>query len=368
MSLDDAGLLREYECAATFSWSQCLHGHAHRLAAVGFVVWEKVPMIVRFQTNPIRRTWGIILYMWQVLLFSTLCVVGVYLLYQVWGVKWMALGSAIPLGVIGTALAIFLGFRNNSAYDRWWEGRKIWGGIVNISRTMGAQIMTYVTDIHVKDGPPKKPISDIHRELVYRHIAYINALRLHLRKQFEQYDEVLSPFLEEKELQTILSKSNKPTQIAFRQSQRLKEILKDNMIEDFRLYEMMHSIETLYELQGKCERIKNTPFPLYYSFFTRMILYIFVLFLPLSVIGVFDKLQVAWAAIPVCILTACMLGVIERTARTTENPFENYFGDVSMTGLCRTIEIDLREMLDETDTVPPPLPQEEVMGGIRVVR
>lgn len=325
-------------------------------------------MIVQFRTNPLRRFVGILLYIWQVFTLSTVCVLAVYALYEYGSIRWIGFGSAIPLGVVGTALAIFLGFRNNSAYDRWWEGRKIWGGIVNISRTMGAQIMTYVTDHHVNKDVPPHEIAQLHQELVYRHIAYINALRLHLRKQDEQYEEVLGPFLDEAELKDVLAKRNKPTQIAFRQSQRLKQILKDNLIEDFRLYEMMHSIETMYELQGKCERIKNTPFPLYYSFFTRMILYIFVLFLPLSVIGVFHKLHVTWAAIPVCIITSCMLGVIERTARTTENPFENFYGDVPMTGLCRTIEIDMREMLGETDTVPPPLPRENVRGGIQVIR
>ena len=166
---------------------------------------------------------------------------------------------------------------------------------------------------------------------------------------------------------------NKPTQINKRQAVRLKEILKDHLIEDFRLYEMMHSLETMYELQGKCERIKNTPFPIYYSVFTRLLLYLFILFLPLSVIGVFQKLSIAlksnvtWLVIPVCILTSLGLAVIERTARTTENPFEDNFGDVPMSGLCRTIEIDLREMLDE-DSLPESLAPETRGGGIAFIR
>lgn len=331
-------------------------------------------MILQFQKHPIRRALGITAYMWRELLVSTIIIVGVYVVHEFLGMQALGLGSAVPLGVVGTALAIFLGFRNNSAYDRWWEGRKIWGGLVNISRTLGAQVMTYVTDHHIKSDSPHHPIKEIQQELIYRHIAYVNALRLNLRQQHDQMEATLAPFLTQEELQSILTKRNKPTQINFNQSQRLKAILKDNWIEDFRLYEMMKSIDAIYSLQGQCERIKNTPFPVYYSFFTRLILYIFVLFLPLSVIGTFQNLgqklntYLTWVVIPVCVLTAFVLSVIERTSRTSENPFEDYFGDVPMTTLCRTIEIDLREMLGETETVPPPQPVEVTRLGIRILR
>lgn len=331
-------------------------------------------MIVQFQTRPWRRAAGIVFYTWKELLTSTLIIVGVYVTHEYFGIAALGLGGAIPLGVVGTALAIFLGFRNNSAYDRWWEGRKIWGGVVNISRTIGTQIMTYVTDHHVKKEISPESLNQTHRELIYRHLAYLHALRLHLRQQHDQMETTLAPYLSAQELQDLLKKHNKPTHINFNQSQRLKAILKDNLIEDFRLYEMMRSIDTLYTLQGQCERIKNTPFPLYYSFFTRMILYVFVLFLPLSVISTFQALTqklgyyVTWMVIPVCMMTAFVLAVIERTSRTSENPFENYFGDVPMTTLCRVIEIDLRQMLGETDTVPPPMPVEITSSGIRILR
>lgn len=330
-------------------------------------------MFVRIERNPIRTAIGIIAYLWKELVYTSVIATCVYLLYDFGGLRVLGLGSAIPIGVVGTALAIFLGFRNNSAYDRWWEGRKIWGGIVNISRTFGAQVMTYVTDSHVKEPSTPPDLQAIHKELIYRHIAYINALRLHLRQQHDQYETTLAPFLDEDELQALLQKRNKATQVNFNQSQRLKAILKDNLIEDFRLYEMMHTIETLYELQGKCERIKNTPFPVYYSMFTRLILYIFVLFLPLSVISSFDTLSVklgmalTWLVIPVSVLACFVLSVIERTARTSENPFENYYGDVPMSGLCHTIEIDLREMLGETE-LPPNTTQEEPRVGFYVIR
>lgn len=324
-------------------------------------------MFVEFNRAPYRTLGGSVLYMWRELLASTIIVSIVYVCYEFLGIKSVALHNAIPLGVVGTALSIFLGFRNNSAYDRWWEGRKIWGGIVNISRTFGAQMMTYVTDAHTQKDSSTDPVEKVHKEMIYRHIAYINALRLHLRKQFDAYEEVLAPYLPEDELKELLKKKNKPTQINFNQAQRLKSILKDNLIEDFRLYEMMKSIEVLYELQGKCERIKNTPFPLYYSMFTRLMLFIFILFLPLSLIHAFGALGVTWLVIPICVATTFVLSVIERTSRTTENPFENFYGDVPMSGLCRTIEIDLREMLGETE-LPESLAPEEPRPGMFVLR
>ena len=322
-------------------------------------------MITKISSNKLLWLVAIVVYLWKYLLFIALLSLSVYGLYEFGGYKVVALKSAIPIGVLGTALSIFLSFRNNAAYDRWWEARKIWGGIVNYSRTFAMQVFTYISDDHLSEDE-KKDIGSIQKELVYRHLAYINALRLALREQHDEYEKELMPFLSKAEITTLLSKANKPTQLNFTQASRLKVILKDNLIEDFRLYEMMHSLEEFYNLQGKAERIKKTPFPMYYDFFIKVFLFIFVFFLPISLIGIFDEISQAnsininWLVIPVSTIVAFMFIVIEQTGFFTETPFENANEDVPLSGLCRTIEIDLRQMLNESD-IPSPFPKRKIL-------
>jgi ion channel-forming bestrophin family protein len=134
-------------------------------------------MIVRRQLK-----WSIILRnAWKLLLFWALLSGTVYFLYFHANVKEIALPFA-PIGVLGTALSIFLGFRNGSSYDRWWEARKIWGGIVNSSRTFARQVITLSA---VKGKATREDVYEFRRDTIYRHLAWINALRFQLRGQVD---------------------------------------------------------------------------------------------------------------------------------------------------------------------------------------
>ena len=94
--------------------------------------------------------------------------------------SWVQL-PGLPVGVLGTAVAFYLGFKGSAAYDRLWEARKIWGGIVNTSRTWGVYVTTLVTDLELK-GPSSTSLAEVHRQLVYRHVAWLAALRTQLRR------------------------------------------------------------------------------------------------------------------------------------------------------------------------------------------
>ncbi|WP_422859664.1 bestrophin family protein [Flagellimonas sp. S174] len=319
-------------------------------------------MITKISSN--RMVWllAIIVYLWKYLLFILLLSSTVYVLFEFKEIKGLGLKGAIPIGILGTALSIFLSFRNNSAYDRWWEARKIWGGIVNSSRTFAIQVLTYISN-HNKSSS-KLGATQIQKSIIYRHIAYINALRLNLRNQQGEYHEVLKEFLTESELKKLLTFSNVPTQIIHQQSQHLKQILNDSLIEDFRLYEMMNTLAEFYNLQGKAERIKKTPFPMYYDFFIQVFVFIFVCFLPVALIGLFEEIAVDgslnWLVIPTTMIVSFMFIVIEKTGSFTETPFENKNEDVPLTSLCRTIEIDLREMIRDTD-IPLPIQKQNIL-------
>jgi putative membrane protein len=323
-------------------------------------------MIVKISDKKLVWFIGTVALLWRALIFFFVMAFGTFLLYDYYDIKALGLKGAIPLGVLGTAVSLFLSFRNSAAYDRWWEARKIWGGIVNASRTFGIQVQNYVTQNGVK-LEHKNNIEKLHTQLIYRHLAYINALRLALREQHDEYESELNELLEPAELSGILAKANKPTQINNNQAKAIRAIINDDLKDNFQVIEMMKTLEELYTLQGKCERIKNTPFPIYYDAFIRIFLFIFVAFLPLNLIGLFDEISqgidynIDWVMIPVAMIVSLMFEIIERVGSYTETPFNNQNQDIPMSALCRTIEIDLREMLDETD-IPKPFEVEKVFG------
>lgn len=289
----------------------------------------------------------------------------------------------LPLSTIGIAVSFYVGFKNNQSYDRFWEARKIWGGIVNYSRTWGNQVLSYVSDRLTNDYTEEE-IKKIQKRLIYRHIAWFNALRLQLRKPSsfsidhearksklykgnpngEDWSrDVASFILQEGECSILQTRSNAATQIIRDQGRELADLMKKGLIEDFRHMELMHSLEEFYNFQGKCERINNTPLPRQYSYFSHLFIWIFILLLPFGLIGLFADMghHFIWLALPFYIIIAWVFYTMEAVGDTSEDPFENFINDVPMTALCRTIEIDLREMLGETDIPPKIKPENGIL-------
>ncbi|MDA0284908.1 MAG: bestrophin family ion channel [Planctomycetota bacterium] len=264
----------------------------------------------------------------------------------------------LPFGVVATlatALAIFLAFRNNSAYDRWWEARKIWGGIVNASRTFGRQI----TSLTILSEQPADAVAAYRKEMVYRHLAWVHALRKQLRRE-EAWDE-LQPLLPPEEFQWMMDRQNRATQLVQKQGQRLAEGRRDGQLYETRYHEMLdETLTSLYDLQGRAERIKNTPLPRQYDYFPRVFLFLFVTLLPSGMITELEKVGSAWMVIPLATMVSYMFYILMRVGEFNEDPFEGRFSDTPMTALCRTIEIDMREQLGETN-LPPKL---EPVDGI----
>lgn len=299
-------------------------------------------MFVNLPKGVLANTTGTLAYIWKELLFLLFLYLLIFILQNK---LYLTLEMAsLPTSILGVALSIIIGFRNNSAYDRWWEARKIWGGIVNYSRTLAMQAITYPSP---QFGEENEHIRNRwSTQFIYRHIAWINALRLHLRKH-NSWQE-LNEFLPAQEYSQLDTWINKPTQINLNQGKHLQNGFEKGIIEHFRHMSLAKSLEELYNLQGKCERIKNTPFPKYYDFFTRIFMWVFLLLLPFALSDVLNFMM-----IPLGLLISFVYLVLEKTGRYTENPFENKPQDISMTALCRTIEIDLRQMLNE-DQLPEP--------------
>ncbi len=256
--------------------------------------------------------------------------------------------------VFGTIMSLFLAFKTNEAYNRWWEARKMWGQLVNSSRTFARQVLNLITlhpdqNIHDQDE-----LKNIQKELIYRHIGYINALRLSLRR--ERSWQELDPFVNKKELSEISAQTNLPTQLILKQAEQLKSIFNAGAENDYRYMQMDHTLNEFYNIQGACERIKNTVFPRIYSLYTTSFTWLFVFILIFSLFDEFD-----WQILTVRTLVGYVFVSLEKISRFLKDPFENRISDTPMSALCRTIEIDLREMLGERDIPAPVRPVNGVL-------
>lgn len=273
-----------------------------------------------------------------------------------------------PISIIGIAVAFYLGFKNNSSYDRTWEARKIWGSIVNNSRTLGAAIISFIK------GSEDEVIK---KELIYRHIAWLTALRYQLRLSrawehteervksftpnvceayYDQLDGEMMNFIPASEFEYYKSKSNIATQILAQQAKRLQELKDEGYYEDFRHMEFHQLIRSFYEDQGKSERIKNFPFPRQYASTSLWLSLVFSAFVPFGMLDVFDgrgDLWV-WLTVPMAALIIWIFFLMEKIGDYSENPFEGSYNDVPISSIARTIEIDLREMIED-EGIPKPL-------------
>lgn len=317
--------------------------------------------------------WGLILrYAWKNLIIFTLYASIIFCLYYYLGWNFMDIPFQ-PLSVIGIAVAFYIGFKNSQSYDRFWEGRKIWGGIVNYSRTWTIQVLSFI------DTGDKSKNKEIQQRLVYRHLAWINALRVQLRQPkpwalkenhavetlFNKHNERNTScnealdFVSAEEYKDLETRVNPATHLVKNQARDITGLKKEGLIDGFQEDQLQSVLEEFYNLQGMCERIKNTPFPRQYGYFSKVFTWIFVLLLPFGLLDVFEddavhlshelKEWYAFLMIPFSVLISWVFVTMEVVGDNSEDPFEGRINDVPMTALCRTIEIDLRDMLDETN-------------------
>ncbi|MDV3925542.1 multidrug transporter [Elizabethkingia anophelis] len=297
------------------------------------------------------------------------------LLFYFMGWKWLAI-PWVPVALLGTATAFISGFKNTQTYNRMWEARQIYGAIINNSRTFGIMVKDFIRS---EDKVLEK---QLHQQIVYRHFAWLTALRFQLReiksweniktksynREYLQYykvpewetvlDEELKNFLGEEELQYILSTKNRATQIIALQSSQLKKLNEEGKISDYNYVALENQLKELYDQQGKCERIKNFPYPKQFSSINIYFTNLFCILLPLGFIGEISKMiekfgeNIIWLVIPFSVVLGWVFLVLEQIGESTENPFEGGANDISITQISRNIEIDLREMLGEKDLPP----------------
>jgi len=315
------------------------------------------------------------------IIWLTLLMTGISLLYHYqiisFKIPWL------PVSVIGTAVAFYVGFKNNQAYDRMWEARKIWGGIINDSRSWGMMVDGFITNFFADKKASEEEIHSIKQRLMYRHIAWLYAHRSqlliptpwehasqsgHIGRTAKYYQEKfgvgllgdqvtrteLDLFLPKEEHERLINYKNTATQIINEQSRDLRALREQGLIEDFRHMELANLLKTFYTLQGKNERIKKFPLPRQYANISRYFVAIFIMLLPFSMIPELMKMSGGgfWLSIPITALIGWVYVMMEIVGDYTENPFQGMANDIPMLSLCRVIEIDLREMLGETNLPP----------------
>lgn len=327
---------------------------------------------------------------YETFLFVAIITVWVTLYYFL-ELSWLRIPWT-PLALIGTAVAFVIGFQNNAAYGRIWEARKIWGGIVNSSRTFGMFLQAMLTNEYADSPRSEEDLRSEVKALVYRHIAWMTALRHAMRapKPWEttaqhktnqewghhppeldiSLEEDLQPYLSDADFSYLADKNNKQTALLYLQSSHLRRLKEQGSLWEFSFLELENLLQELFTLQGQSERIKNFPYPRQFATLNYFFMWIFVLMLPLALVPQFADIgnNIAmdqpvlgglfiWFVLPFYVIVSWIFHTMERIGRTGENPFEGTANDVPISTIARGIEIDLRQNLGETtEDIPKQFP------------
>ncbi len=314
---------------------------------------------------------------WRFLLGMTCWSTLIVYLYEFKGLRQIDI-PILPVTTIGVAVALYLGFKSTQAYSRWWEARTIWGSIVNDSRSWA----NYVIGLIYQKG--EETDKAVLRELIYHHLAWVNALVYQLRKtsrlkesnnthifdyrrprdnslDYHSTTDCYSDFLNSETFENIQSCNNPAVQILANQSKKLHSLAENGLLDAYRHVAMMNLLSRFNDAQGKSERIKNTPFPRQIAHFGTIFTKIFIVLIPLAFLDAFgseaDRLHLTHllhheymvSLVPFAILIGWIFFMIEKISDSGEDPFEGGANDVAISALSRIIEIDLKESLDDED-------------------
>jgi putative membrane protein len=258
--------------------------------------------------------------------------------YKVLHWDWVAMPH-IPLALFGSAIGIIVAFRNQSSYARWWDARTLWGAVVNNSRSVARQVTTAMIPL---DDAEAGELRAMQRRLVYHQIAFAHALRQHLRG-LEPWEE-LTPLLSEQELQELRGERNVPLAIQQQMGAMLRGCQMRGWIDIAHWRALDGSLDDLTDALGGTERIKNTPMPKQYDYFPQLFVHIYCTILPLALVT-----SMGWLTPLGSTLVGFIFLALDKIGRDLEDPFENTIYDVPLTAITTTIEINLRQLLGETE-------------------
>lgn len=284
----------------------------------------------------------------------------------------------LPIGTIGTAVAFYVGFKNNQAYERLWEARRLWGGYTNTSRTLAATVCSVIDD------------KEIRKDILFRHLIYVNIVRLQLRKtipwatskenlhqnsvaeaeELLEYDKAIVKLFERfnkmEVYEQVKHKANIAGHALSYQFKVVTKLKQEKKIDDFEHSDILKLFGELYNIQGGCERIKNTPLFRQYSVFSRIFVKLFIFLVPFGLLSTMNALNEhcdwsVWLTIPFSLLISWVFFTMEQIGEFSENPFDNGINDTPISSICRTIEIDVMELMGEKDLPEKMQPHDNIL-------
>lgn len=256
----------------------------------------------------------------------------------------MSIPISIP-AILGTTISLILGFRINQSYDRWWEARKIWGAIVNDSRTLIRQSMHFI-----KSESAAHDSQLIVKQIANVQIAFNYALGMSLRGK--DTSSTIKPYLTDAQFSQVMKESNVPNALLKVHAELLNIARKNNWVDGFETIQIDNTLMRLTDSMGRAERIKNTVFPVTYTIIVEFLLYLFVTLLPLGMTDYFGYLVA-----PLMFLITVPFFLLEKTAIHLQRPFNNNKTDINVTAIATTIEMNINHMLEQQFT-PKPNPED----------
>lgn len=265
---------------------------------------------------------------------------GVYIITHIFAAWLPEMPLTIP-AFIGTAISILLSFKLNQSYERWWEARKVWGSIVNDSRSLIIQLQSLLPD-----GK-----ESLIAKIAHRQIAWCYTLASQLRG----LDALTTSkeFLSEDEILKVSKHNNKALALLQLHAADFSELKRNAHIDQFAHIQLDNTLVRLCDSMGRAERIKSTVFPVTYRRFLHFTIYLFVVTLSIAMGNVLWYFE-----IPLLMIIAAAFFLLEKSATHMQDPFSNKPTDTAMNTISRTIEINLRQLVNDS-RIPDAYPAEK---------
>ena len=246
--------------------------------------------------------------------------------------------SVAPFTLLGIALSLFLGFRNNASYQRWWEARGLWGQLVYDTRSFTRQVLSYIDDESEKGH-------DSQRRLVYLSIAFTHALRHRLRDSAPWQD--VERFVEPVYHASMQQAQNLPDYLLRLLGKELGYCRHQRLTSDLMLQNMDERINSMTVVLSACERIHSTPLPFAYTLLVHRTTYLYCFMLPFGLVS-----SLGWVTPLICGVIAYTFFGLDALSEELEEPFGLAANQLPLTALSRNIEINLLEALGKTELPP----------------
>jgi putative membrane protein len=277
------------------------------------------------------------------LMFAFDVLVAVVYVYGGW--TGIAMPS-VPLTIFGGVIGVILGFRNASSYQRWWEARTLWGHIVNHSRTLARQALSFPAPVECAEA---RKLQLSQRRMILLQIAYVHSLRCQLRGQ-PPWSE-LETLMPGEDWTTAQGERNVPLYIQRQIAELVRDWFKRGWIDNLRWTAMDATLTALMNAQGGAERIKNTPMPKQYDYYPQLFVTVYCILLPLGMVANLRLMTPIGST-----LVGFMFLALDQIGRDLEAPFENDEHDVPLTAISKNIEINLKQLLGEKELPEPVKP------------